>query len=115
MAHATDADRAAAGDRPPLGARLRATREARGLALAKVAEDTDLSRSFLSMVERDESDISFGRLHRLINYYGIHMGDLVPPARSDVVGLVSAGSESLLRSPAEGIELHLLTPTASAR
>lgn len=108
----------AAVDSPPVddavsgtvGARLRDIREARGASLAEVAEATGLSRSFLSLVERGESDISFGRLHRLINHYGIHITDLVPPAAAEVEGLVQDGAESLLRSPAEGIELHLLAP-----
>jgi transcriptional regulator with XRE-family HTH domain len=95
---------------PTLGARLRAVREAHGVSLAKAAEDTGVSRSFLSLVERGESDISFGRLHRLINYYGIHIGDLVPTGRAEVEGYVAAGTETLLHSPSEGIELHLLAP-----
>jgi len=93
-----------------VGARLRDIRQSRGESLAEVAEATGLSRSFLSLVERGESDISFGRLHRLINHYGIHIADLVPTEAAEVEGLVPAGSESLLRSPAEGIELHLLAP-----
>ena len=98
------------GHAPPLGARLRKIRQERGVSLATAAAESGLSRSFLSLVERDESDISFGRLHRLINHYGIHIADLVPTEAAEVEGLVPAGSESLLRSPAEGIELHLLAP-----
>jgi quercetin dioxygenase-like cupin family protein len=69
-----------------------------------------VSRSFLSMVEKGESDIAFGRLHRLVSYYGIRFSDLLPPPPQDVPGLVRAGSERHLYSRGEGIELHLLAP-----
>lgn len=93
-----------------VGPRLRAIREARGLSLADVATATGVSRSFLSMVEKGESDIAFGRLHRLVSYYGIHFSDLAPPPPQDIPGLVRAGSEQHLSSLGEGIELHLLAP-----
>jgi transcriptional regulator with XRE-family HTH domain len=107
---AARAKRSAEADEVLVGPRLRAVREARGLSLADVATATGVSRSFLSMVENGESDIAFGRLHRLVNYYGIRFSDLVPPPAEDVPGLVRAGSERRLHSREEGIELHLLAP-----
>ena len=61
-----------------LGARLKSVRRARRLSLAEVSEATDVSASFLSLVENDKSDIAIGRLVRLIEFYGISIADLLP-------------------------------------
>ena len=37
-----------------------------------------ISASFLSLVEKDRSDITIGRLVRLIEFYGISITDLLP-------------------------------------
>ena len=53
-----------------MGHRLRALRTARGLSLATVAEQSGLSISFLSAVERGQSSISVGNLFKLADAYG---------------------------------------------
>ena len=68
-----------------LGARLRAIRADRGLSLSAVAEATGISTSFLSLVETGKNDITFGRLRRLIDYYGVTLIDLLPPSEDTVV------------------------------
>jgi transcriptional regulator with XRE-family HTH domain len=58
---------------PNIGSRIRDLRQSRNLTLEKVAEDTGLSVSFLSMLERDKVSISVDNLERLARYYQIHM------------------------------------------
>lgn len=58
---------------PNLGVRLRELRQQRGLTLEQVAEESGLSVSFLSMVERDKVSISVDNLERLAHYYEVHM------------------------------------------
>ncbi len=58
---------------PSLGTRLRELRQQRGLTLEQVAEESGLSVSFLSMVERDKVSISVDNLERLARYYNVHM------------------------------------------
>jgi transcriptional regulator with XRE-family HTH domain len=58
------------GDPARLGQRLRALRSARGLSLAAVADRSGLSVSFLSAVERGQSNISVGNLFKLADAYG---------------------------------------------
>ena len=53
-----------------MGHRLRALRTARGLSLAAVAEQSGLSTSFLSAVERGQSSISVANLFKLADAYG---------------------------------------------
>ncbi|MES1247079.1 MAG: XRE family transcriptional regulator [Actinomycetota bacterium] len=95
---------------PQLGRVLREARLARGLSLGQAALETDISRSFLSLVENGKSDITIGRLTRLIDCYGISIADLVPSAPPADAEIVRPAERRLLHSEAEGIDFFLLTP-----
>lgn len=60
-----------------LGERLRALRQQRGQSLAEVAKATGLSPSFLSLVENAKSDLSVGRLARIVDALQATIADLV--------------------------------------
>ena len=93
-----------------VGTALRQVRNARNLSLADVAEATGISASFLSLVENSKSDITIGRLVRLIDFYGISITDLLPfAARSDYPEVIRPGDRRSLQSPVEGIDIYLLT------
>lgn len=91
-----------------LGQRLRSLRLDLGLSLADVAAASGISRSFLSTVETGKSDLSIGRLMRLLNVYGVKLGDLLPEPASDAL-VVRHGEERRVASWHEGIHLSLLT------
>jgi quercetin dioxygenase-like cupin family protein len=75
-----------------------------------VGRAADISPSFLSLVEKGKSDITIGRLVRLVDFYGIHLADLIPPAPPIAdPELVHPSERRLVRSPAEGIDVYLLT------
>lgn len=95
---------------PPrdLGRSLRAAREERGYSLSEVAEATEISASFLSLVENGKSDITVGRLQRLVEFYGISITDLLPMGSSEDSGVMRGDEQPLLHSPAEGIDVFLL-------
>ena len=78
-----------------VGAHLRQARSARSLSLADVAQATGISASFLSLVEKDKSDITIGRLVRLIDFYGISISDILP-------GAVSSGYPQVVRRRSGG-------------
>jgi transcriptional regulator with XRE-family HTH domain len=59
-----------------LGDWLRDLRRQRGLALADVAAHTAVSASFLSQVENGRSDVSFGRLKRILDFYEVPIATL---------------------------------------
>jgi quercetin dioxygenase-like cupin family protein len=91
-----------------LGAQLRALRAARRLSLGDVARETGISASFLSLVENARSDITIGRLTRLVDYYGISITDLLPSEEDGDPDVVRAGETRQLRSPEEGTTMYLL-------
>jgi XRE family transcriptional regulator, regulator of sulfur utilization len=93
-----------------LGGRLKAARLARSLSLGQVAAATEISRSFLSLVENGKSDITIGRLTRLIDYYGVSISDLVPTASPADPEVVRPAERRKLHSEVEGIDVLLLTP-----
>jgi XRE family transcriptional regulator, regulator of sulfur utilization len=92
-----------------VGARLRELRTDRGLSLTAVAAATGLSASSLSLTENGKSDITFGRLRRLLDFYGVSFSELLlePPPADPVVVRVSERRH--VASPTEGIELFLLS------
>jgi quercetin dioxygenase-like cupin family protein len=94
-----------------LGARLKAVRQARRLSLAEVSEATEVSASFLSLVENDKSDIAIGRLVRLIEFYGISIADLLPGegVSGRYPDVVTSDARRRLHSQSEGIDIYLLT------
>lgn len=98
-----------------LGASLRAVREARRLSLAEVAEATDISASFLSLVENDRNDITIGRLVRLIEFYGISITDLLPGKSNGYPEVVASSERKFVHSPSEGIAVFLLTADTQRR
>ena len=54
-----------------LGSALRAARRRKSLSLSDVAAATGISPSFLSLVENGKSDITIGRLVRLVTFFAI--------------------------------------------
>lgn len=92
-----------------LGPQLRALRRQRGLSLAEVAKATTISASFLSLIETGKSDITLGRLVRLVRFYGVSVTDLMPePGEADPI-VVRRDERRHIFSPAEGIDVYLLT------
>jgi transcriptional regulator with XRE-family HTH domain len=93
-----------------IGAQLRALRAARGLSLAQVAEGTGISKSFLSLVEGGRSDITIGRLMRLVDFFGVTINDLLADDSGGQVAVTRPDERRVLSSPSEGIEDFLLSP-----
>lgn len=93
-----------------LGRALRAARLARRLSLTQVAAATDISRSFLSLVENGKTDITIGRLTRLIDHYGISIADLLPASPPADAEIVRPTERRQLHSTTEGIDFYLLAP-----
>ena len=79
------------------------------MSLSDVARETNVSASFLSLVENGKSDIAIGRLIRLLSFYAIPVSDVLDdPAPADT-HIVRSDEDRLLPSTQEGIEWFLLT------
>jgi transcriptional regulator with XRE-family HTH domain len=92
-----------------IGTQLRALRTSRGLSLSQVAKGTEISKSFLSLLEAGRSDITIGRLMRLVEFFGISINDLIADPAAGQVVVSRSGEGRVLSSPSEGIEDFLLT------
>ena len=93
-----------------VGTILRALRQARDLSLAEVSKGTSISASFLSMVEKGKSDITIGRLIRLMQFYGVSLADLLPDTQGTDPDIVHEHERRRLHSPAEGMDIFMLAP-----
>jgi XRE family transcriptional regulator, regulator of sulfur utilization len=89
---------AGAASQPILGERLRVLRRARGASLAAVAEATDMSVSFLSLLESGKTDVTISRLLRLGSYYNVPITDLLP-TRDDGPLIVRAAQKTTHTQP----------------
>jgi len=79
--------------------------------MAEVASGTKISSSFLSLIENGKSDITMGRLIRLVSYFGVSITELMPDGLGPAGPLiVRQGEQKIVQSASEGINLHLLAP-----
>ena len=68
-----------------IGARLRATRKARGLTLDQVAQAAGLTKGFVSRLERDDVSPSVASLVAVCDTLGLRVGELFDPPRTSVI------------------------------
>jgi transcriptional regulator with XRE-family HTH domain len=96
---------------PILGLRLREIRKSRGLSLADVGRGTNISRSFLSLVETGQSELTIGRLIRLVGFYGVHVSDFLAESEAETEqDVVRVADRRYIPSPEEHMEIWLLAP-----
>lgn len=93
-----------------LGVRLKRARTQAGLSLAQVGSLTAISASFLSTVEKGKSDISIGRLMRLVHCYRISISDLVEHDSGASIHVVTPKNRDALVMGGEGITISVLAP-----
>ncbi|WP_344982458.1 XRE family transcriptional regulator [Deinococcus rubellus] len=101
------------GEAPPtrsrLGERLRALRQARGLTLQQLADASKCSRSFLSMLERGQTDVSATLLQRLAAAFQLSAADLLPDeARTDILKVVRHGEAPRSVQLGPGVQVQVL-------
>jgi transcriptional regulator with XRE-family HTH domain len=91
-----------------IGDTLRSIRQGRKLSLTEVATGAGVSPSFLSLVENGRSDITIGRLTRLVEFFQISITDILPSPEAAEAEIVRAAERRLIHSPAEGIDVYML-------
>jgi transcriptional regulator with XRE-family HTH domain len=99
-------------DTPPIGPRLREARRSRGLSLAALAEQSGLTKGFLSQVERDLTSPSVGTLLRLCRALELPVGHLFDGAHTP---LVRAGERTQIAFGGSGVSEFRLTPAEEPR
>ena len=92
-----------------LGARLQELRRMRGLSLKAVAAGVGVSPSFLSMVERGQTDLSLSRFSRLTEFYKVQPSELLMELHGSLEEpeiSTLAKHRSIARGP--GVHYHVL-------
>jgi transcriptional regulator with XRE-family HTH domain len=105
-------DAGGSDERPRIGAQLRAARQACRMSMAEVAEQSGLTKGFLSKLERDLTNVSVASLIRLCDTLGISVGSLFEAAKGEVV---RKGQYPPINFGGEGIREYLLTPAGEKR
>jgi quercetin dioxygenase-like cupin family protein len=95
---------------PQVGRALSELRRRQGCSLQQVAAATGISRSFLSLVENGHTDITMGRLLRLVTFYGAHIADVLPLQTPQDPVVVRRSDQREMESPTEGMRIAVLAP-----
>ena len=95
-----------------VGARLRAARLAARKSMAEVAEDSGLTKGFVSKLERDLANVSVASLIRLCEALGISVGSLFQSSRGEVI---RSGAYPPINFGGTGVREYLLTPSGEKR
>jgi transcriptional regulator with XRE-family HTH domain len=106
---------------PDVGSVVKNLRKQHGMSLGQLAKESGLSTSFLSEVERGQSDISVRRLARLAAVFGHDLGSLLGYSARRTAPQVIAGGNRIevdrgdgityvaFRIPGTGLELFAAT------
>ncbi len=95
-----------------VGARLRASRQAQSLTIEQVATATNLTKGFVSRVERDETSPSVATLVTLCQVLSLPIGSLFEEADTEIVHLEDAPH---INFGGRGLVERLLTPRGQSR
>ncbi|MEO7147719.1 MAG: XRE family transcriptional regulator [Terrimesophilobacter sp.] len=95
-----------------VGARLRASRQAQNLTIEQVATATNLSRGFLSRVERDATSPSVATLVTLCEVLSLPIGSLFEDVDTEIIHLHDAPRINL---GGRGLVERMLTPRSQSR
>ncbi|HEU5265667.1 MAG TPA: XRE family transcriptional regulator [Jatrophihabitans sp.] len=95
-----------------IGARLRDARQRQGLTIPQVAAITNLTKGFISRVERDMTSPSVATLVMLCEALSLPVGELFAAAQTDLVRKADAPAIHLT---GHGADERLLTPRGQAR
>lgn len=97
-----------------LGRRLRCLRESRHLSLRAAASISGVSPSYISLVERGETEIGFRRLTALIGAYGIDFTELFAQPLTPPLDFVPFSKLMKVKTGVRGVELyHVMEPSWS--
>jgi transcriptional regulator with XRE-family HTH domain len=97
---------------PRIGAQLRAARLAARKSMAEVAEQSGLTKGFVSKLERDLANVSVASLIRLCEALGVSVGSLFEASRGEVV---RHGAYPPINFGGSGVREYLLTPAGEKR
>ena len=105
---------ASEGTLKAIGERLRRVRLQRHMSLRDVATAAGLSPSFVSLVERGETEIAISRLIRLADACGVVLIDLLDTVRDPAVEFVPAEQGRHVPRDDDGVEvIYLASPSWS--
>jgi transcriptional regulator with XRE-family HTH domain len=96
-----------------IGAQLRAARLAARMSITEVAEQSGLTKGFVSKLERDLANVSVASLLRLCDALGISVGALFSEAKGEVVRHDAYPAVNF--GGLGGVTEYLLTPSREKR
>jgi transcriptional regulator with XRE-family HTH domain len=118
----TNSENSLSSKRPSLGAKIRQQRKTRRLTLTELAEQCNISPSFLSQIERNQANPSVATLHKIAEVFGLPLATFFEEpkknnnyqqpvkAEETLAKVVRANQRKTLIYPGSGIRNELLSP-----
>ena len=97
-----------------IAARVRALRDARGLSLAELAQQSGVSRSMISLIERGEASATAVVLEKLAASLGVSLAALFEDAQAPAGPVARRKAQPQWRDPASGYLRRNLSPAGQA-
>ena len=98
---------------PRIAGRIRALRAARGLSLEELAERSGVSRSMLSLIEREESSPTAVVLHKIAAAFGVPLAVFFEDVAAAAGPLSRAKERQVWRDPQTGYLREVLSPATN--
>lgn len=95
-----------------IGTRLRKERKRLGLTVSSAAAQSGLSTGFISLMENGKTDVTVGRLSRLLDAYGMQLRDFIVGADLPR-DLRPEQAETRYHSEQEGVDYQFFEPHGS--
>ncbi len=105
----TTQDRSSIADRENIGRRIKSRRQDLGLSLREAARRIEVTASFLSQLERGQSDTSIGVLRRIAAVLGVPMMHFLAEDHPQAP-VVRAGERQVIDLPDVRVKYELLVP-----
>ena len=100
---------------PAVGSILQHLRLAQNLTLDQLARASDVSKSVLSQIERDQTNPTIATLWRLANALGVRIEDLLrTPAHSNSINVLDTHTTPVLLSSDRRCRIRVLSPVELA-
>lgn len=92
-----------------LGIAIRNLRSDNDMTLQELSDLTDLSVSYLSLLERGQSNPTISSIHKICNVFNVSMADLLNSIDSDNNNLIKKEDRELLYKSSSGVTYEALT------
>ncbi|MDQ0298458.1 transcriptional regulator with XRE-family HTH domain [Salibacterium salarium] len=97
------------------GEKVKSERKRMGITLEELSERTQVSRSMLSKIEREEKNPTIQIAAQIAEGMGVTISQLLGEQKQEEVVIIRKHQRLMYKDPDSGFERHLLSPSVSVK